>query len=216
MPRTTFERTLTLSGIVAGVAFLAANLLTLTEPKLDYNNPQAYIHWAAAHRTNLTATGICGAYFALFMLLFTVALRFSLRAGEAAESTYSSVAFAGGIGVALSIATASALSISVADAHRFPDAVRTLSFVADLAWIPWAASTGALLLGVGLGGLRTLALPRWFAILSLVLAALSVTGPTGIAVFMLFPLWLIATAVILRRRQHAPEQATDHQPLSRV
>ena len=62
------------------------------------------------------------------------------------------------------------------------------------------------LLGAGLAGLANGVLPRWFAILSLVLGVLSALGtagipPGGLVNYLLLPLWLIAAAIILVRRQ---------------
>ena len=55
-------------------------------------------------------------------------------------------------------------------------------------------------------GLANGVLPRWFAILTLVLGVLSALGtagipPGGLVNYLLLPLWLIAAAIILVRRQ---------------
>lgn len=201
MAHTRFERFLPLSGVVAGVLFFAAGAATMNQPRFDKDDPQKYVDWVVAHGGALALSGLAGAYFAFFMLFFTVALRSSIRAGEAGESTYSSVAFAGGIGVSLSVAYMSMLSLALAEAPE--SATGTLAPLADVSCLPWAASSGVLLLGVGLGALRTLALPRWLAITSVVLGVLSVAGPAGIAVFLVSPLWMVATGFVLSRRQQA-------------
>lgn len=199
MAHSRFERFLPLSGVVAGVMFAGAGLATLDQPSLDTKKPQPYVDWVLAHHTGLAVSAICGAYFAFFMLMFASQLRASLRAGEAGESTYSSVAYAGGIGVAISIAFSSLISLGLVEADG--TAARTLVYLSDVSWLPWAAASGVMMLGVGLGALRTLALPKWLAITSAVLGVLCVTGPTGIAVFLVSPFWFITVGVVLARRQ---------------
>jgi len=66
--------------------------------------------------------------------------------------------------------------------------VAALGFVNDFSWTPWVASAAVLYLASGLGGLRTAALPKWLAIVSIVLGVLCLTGPAGAAVFMVTPL----------------------------
>jgi hypothetical protein len=204
MAHTRFERFLPLSGVVAGLAFAGAAVSTGNQPSFDSKKPQKYVDWVLDHHTGLGISAVCGAYFAFFMLMFAAQLRASLRSGEAGESTYSSVAYAGAIGVAVSIGFMSMLSLALVSADEA--SVRALSPVADASWLPWAASSGAMMLGVGLGALRTLALPKWLAITTTALGVLSVTGPTGIGVFLLTPFWLIATGIVLARRQASGSQ----------
>lgn len=201
MPHTRFDRFLPASGILAGLALAGGIFATHDEPSLEAHDARPYVDWAQAHHTQLGVSAVCGALFTFLMLMFAAQLRASIRAGEGGESTYSSVAFAGGIGVALSLGGMSLISAAQASADA--TAAHTLAFLADAAWLPWAASSGAMLLGTGLGALRTVALPKWLAVVTVVLGVLSVTGPTGIAVFVVTPLWLIATGVVLARRQIA-------------
>ncbi len=199
MTHSRFERFLPLSGVVAGLLFAGSAVATGNQPSFDKNHPQKYIDWALGHHGALALSAVCGGYFAFFMLLFAAQLRASLRSGEAGESTYSSVAYAGAIGVAVSLALMSVLSFAMVSADA--PSVRTLASIADVSWLPWAACSGAMMLGVGLGALRTLALPKWLAVTTAVLGVLSVAGPAGIAVFLITPFWLITTGVVLARRQ---------------
>ena len=199
MAHTRFERFLPVSGIIAGLTFAGSALATANEPSLDSKNPQPYVDWILNHHTALAVSGICGAYFAFFMLMFAAQLRASIRAGEAGESTYSSVAYAGAVGVAIAISGMSMLELAASRADAA--SVKVIAFIGDFGWLPWAAASGAMMLGVGLGALRTLALPKWLAVTTVVLGVLSVTGPTGVAVYLVTPFWLIAVSVALVRRQ---------------
>ncbi len=199
MKRSSFETFLPWSGVVSGVLFAGALLATGPEPDLDPERPQKAIDWALAHQGAEALSGISGALFVLFMLMFVAHVRAVLRSGEAGESTYSSVAYAGGIGVALSTGTAALLSFALSKADD--QAAHTLVYLSSVTWLPWAACSGAFLLATGLGAMKTLALPRWLAITTAVLGVLSVTGPTGILVFLLTPFWLVTTGIVLARRQ---------------
>jgi hypothetical protein len=56
------------------------------------------------------------------------------------------------------------------------------------------------LLATGLSALRTGALPKWLAIVSVVLGVASPLGPAAFLPFALFPVWLIVTAAVTARR----------------
>lgn len=206
MTRTRFERFLPVSGILAGVMYAVAVAATVKRPTLDSKHPQPYVDWVINHQPELVVSGVAGAFFAFFMLMFAAQLRSSIRAGEAGESTYSSVAWAGSIVVAVSITAMSLLAMAMSEADAA--SIKTLAYLEDFSWMPWAAASGAMMLGVGLGALRTLALPRWLAVLTAALGVLSVTGPTGVAVFLVTPFWLVAVAVVLLRRQAIADPPT--------
>jgi hypothetical protein len=144
--------------------------------------------------------------FGVLLLFFTAGLRAAVRSREGGESSYSTVITVGGTVTALGIVLMSWVTFAAADAAdsgASPTAVQALHNLASEAWIPWAVGATVLLIGVGLGGLRTLALPRWLSWATLVLGVLALT-PGGIGVFIVMPLWLIVTGVALARRDRVP------------
>ena len=66
-------------------------------------------------------------------------------------------------------------------------------------------------IATGLGGIRSSVLPRWFAILTIVLGVLGALGdagipPGGLVNYLLLPFWLItASFVVARSHKHAAE-----------
>jgi hypothetical protein len=200
-PTPATDRFLPLSGVLAGLALAGGSAATFSEPTLESSTPTAYLDWVSAHPTALTVSALCAALTTFFLLVFAAQLRASIRAGEAGESTWSTVASAGAIGVALSLGGMAVIALAQAGADA--SAGPALAHLSDAAWLPWAASSGAMLLGTGIGALRTLALPRWLAVTTVVLGVLSITGPTGIAVFLVTPLWLVATGLVLSGRRSA-------------
>lgn len=54
-------------------------------------------------------------------------------------------------------------------------------------------------IGVGVTALKEAALPKWLAWASIIIGAMAPLGPGGFVPFMLFPLWLIVIAAMVRR-----------------
>ena len=79
--------------------------------------------------------------------------------------------------------------------------MEALGFLDQFSWLPFAAGAAAMLVASGLGGLRTAALPRWLAIPSIALGVLCLVPFGVIAAFFVLPLWLMATGLVLYRRQ---------------
>ena len=70
---------------------------------------------------------------------------------------------------------------------------------------------------IGLGGVRNAVLPRWFAVLTIVLGVLGALGdagipPGGLVNYLLLPFWLITASIIIARRQEAVFRAGESRP----
>lgn len=207
MPLSRFERFLPFSGIVAGALFVVAGLLITSPPTLgDAQKQSAYY---ADHHGLVVAAGLASGLFLVAAAMFATSLRQALRSGEPGESTYSSIAYGGALLVGLAIASNGLLMLAMAEAAQKHQAqvVNTLSFIADVSWVPWVASSAVMMLGTGLGGLRTATLPRWLAFVTTGLGVLCLLGPTGIAVYLISPLWFVTTGVALARRSRQQSAA---------
>jgi len=204
MPTSRFERVLPVCGVLAGLLFAAMTLLTWGAPSVGDGSAE-YVRWVTDHQGLASAAGFLDGYFCVVMLMFAAGLRQALRSGEPRESTYSSVAYAGAITVALAVAMQAWLALASIEAAGDGRAavVTTLGYVDDFGWIPWVAGSAVLFLGTGLGGLRTATLPKALAVATIVLGVLCLLGPTGVAVFLLTPFWLVVTGVVLYRRVSA-------------
>ena len=95
-------------------------------------------------------------------------------------------------------------------------ALHVLSYVGYFGFAGMGIGLATTFIATGLGGVCNAVLPRWFAILTLVMGALSALGtagipPGGLVNYLLLPFWLIAAAIIVATRQktgaRAPEQA---------
>ena len=202
MTITRFERFLPLSGVLAGLCFLLSAALTMKMPDAPKGDGHAYVQWLADHQGLAMGSGFAAGFFCLTMLLFAAGLRMALRSGESGESSYSSAAFAGALGVSVAVSMMGWVTLAAAQAASDGStaAVVSLGYLSSFGFIPWVASSGALFLAAGLGGLRTATLPKALAIVTIVLGVLCLLGPTGIAVYFATPFWLIITGVVLYRR----------------
>lgn len=59
-------------------------------------------------------------------------------------------------------------------------------------------------IGVGLTALKEAALPKWLAWASIIIGAMAPLGPGGFVPFVLFPLWMIVIAGLVRRTGAGP------------
>jgi hypothetical protein len=152
---------------------------------------------------------------ALAFMWFAALLRSRLLVAEGGTGPYSTLAFAGAIATAIfalaipagGFAVAIAVDDVGAPAAQALDATSTLFFVgAELSAI-------VLLLGTAVVSLRTRALPRWWAAVSILLAVWLVIGPIGwLGLLVGVPIWTLVTSIILAfgrdaARDEAPRTA---------
>lgn len=200
-----FRRFLPYTGIIAAIALIAGLVLTGSTPTEDSTAAEFLKYYGDDQTAGMLANFILANLFAVFTLFFVTELRATLRSGEAGESIYSSLAFAGGITLAIAISLGGMISVaaySAADAG-FGAATVALGLLAAYSYMPWMIGGAALFLATGIGGLKTAALPKWISWLSVVMGVLCFT-PGGIAVFIIQPIWFVAMAIVLIRKQSAP------------
>ncbi len=207
MPRSKFERFLPWTGAIAGAAWIGQMFLFQTG---DQDSPGTMTTAVIRDHLALNYAAIgCLVVMAIALVFFGTALRSHLRAGEARESTYSSIVSGGLLLVAAGLSQMVmwnwGLINGAADA-KDDQALGILSFVGFFGFAGMGIGIATTFLGAGLAGLANAVLPRWFAILTLVLGVLSALGtagipPGGLVNYLLLPLWLIAAAIILARRQ---------------
>ena len=208
MTVSTFERFLPWSGVVAGLAWVGqdgfAHLYSVDRPgagSIDVTNSHALLNVASL---------ACVVVMGVALLFFATAVRIRLRTAEAGESTYSSVAYGAWVTVAASLAQMALWDkgmLSAADDGN-AGAVQTLSYVQYFGWLAMGIGISTAFIAMGLGGLRLAALPRWFAVTTVVMGALALLGacgipPGGLVNYVLLPFWLVGAAIILARRQKA-------------
>lgn len=200
-----FRRFLPYTGIICALAMLAGLILTGSVPTEDASAADFMKYYGEDTTVGFLANFVLANLFAVFALFFVTELRATLRSGEAGESIYSSLAFAGGITLAIAISLGGMLAVSAfsaADAGHEVATV-TLGILSAYSYMPWMIGGAALFLATGIGGLKTATLPKWISWMSVVMGVLCFT-PGGIAVFIIQPIWFLAMSIVLIRRQSAP------------
>jgi hypothetical protein len=207
MQLSTFERFLPWTGAIAGLAWIAQSFLYRVGTE-DHPGKAATatIHDQLTRNYGAVA---CLVVMGIALVFFATALRGHLRSGEAREATYSAVAYGGllltSAGLSQMVMWNWGLINGAADAHD-DQALHVLSYVSYFGFAGMGIGVATMLIATGLAGISNAVLPRWFAILTLVMGVLSMLGtagipPGGLVNYLLLPFWLIATAVILARRQ---------------
>ncbi len=206
MPLSTFEKLLPWTGALAGVLW-GVQTLAAKSPD-DPADPKAVKVIGDTVAQNYVA-GFALLVGALMLVFFAAAARKLLRSGEAGESTYSSVAHGGLLVAATGFGLLGVVQIALTNSAKADDvaATATIGQLALIGWLPALAGLVAAFWGLGLGGLRNATLPKWFAIITVVLGVVGVLGPLAMVVYLLLPLWLIAASAVTASRSAAREPA---------
>jgi hypothetical protein len=206
MPLSTFEKFLPWTGALAGVLWGVQGFAAKTPD--DPADPEAVTVIGNAVTRNYGA-GFALLFGALMLVFFAASARRSLRSGEAGESTYSSVAHGGLLVAATGFGVLGLVQIALTNSAKAHDAAATATIgqLALIGWLPALAGLVAAFWGLGLGGLRSATLPKWFAILTTTLGVVGVLGPLAMVVYLLLPLWLIAASAVTAGRSITRERA---------
>jgi len=206
MPLSKFEKFLPWSGVIAGLAWIGQDALAHMYTK-DLPG-RGSVSVTNTHTALNTASLSCLVLMGVALLFFATAVRNLLRSGEAREATYSSVAYAAWITVSAALAQMALWDkalLSAAD-DKNSGAIQTLSYAQYFGWLAMGVGVATAFIAMGLGGVRSAVLPKWFAVTTLVLGVLALLGacsipPGGLVNYLLLPFWLIAAAIIMARRQ---------------
>ncbi len=205
----TSERLLPWSGAVAGLAWIAHGGLKRfgTDDQPDGASVEVindHLSLNIASQGGLIVMGIA-------LLFFSVATRNHLRSGESADTTFSAVASAGWIvavaAISQMVVWGWALINGAADADDQTAAV-VLGYAEFFGWAGLGIGLATAFIATGLGGWRNAVLPRWFAVVSVVLGVLAALGnagipPGGLVTYLLLPFWLLTASVVIAKRQRA-------------
>jgi hypothetical protein len=107
-----------------------------------------------------------------------------------------------------------ALTIALIDCanNKLSTAAQTLNVLSSDAWVPVVVGISILALATGIGALRSAALPKWLAWVTVALGILAVAGPLGAIAFLLAPVWGIVTGIAVLRSSTPDENGEAMQP----
>ena len=204
-------RWLLMSGVVAGVLWACLTVATdlwLDVP--DSTGDPARIERAFLDREAAAWTMVLGSiYVAVAVVFFAAAAQRRLD-----RSSTGPAVLGGGVLLAVAILVHQGIGrfalLSAAHHHDLPS-IRTLGYVDAVTWLFLSAGEGLFLLAVGVGALRTRAMPRWLSVATVVVGVIALLGPGAILFYLLVgPFWFVVCGVALHRHQGEPgEPGTD-------
>jgi hypothetical protein len=136
----------------------------------------------------------------LCFLWFAGILRSRLAAAEGDPGTLSAIAFAAGAAASVFglLIPAGDLASAINKNDVSASTAGAFHTIGDMFFLGAELSVLVLLVATGLAALRTDVLPRWWAILGMVIAVVLLIGPIGWAgLIFAFPIWTIVTSVML-------------------
>jgi len=195
-----------LTGIVAVVLYMAGFIVHDVVGDVPGADAPAsdYARYYQEEDGSIWGSSILVSLAAAFFFWFVGTLRGALRAAEGGTGRLASTAHAGGIAIAVLLLASTGTQVSAAvvaterDEPIAPDIAVAFWFMADGFF--WAAFTGAavLLAATGFALVRGAALPRWFGWSTLALGlVLVIPFINGAAFVFVFPIWIIATSLLL-------------------
>jgi hypothetical protein len=197
-----FESYAPLSGFVALVLILTGSFITFSSEPSDPTGAELAAWYKEDTLSILLGLSLIFYGFAFFTW-FASSLRSRVLAAEGGLGRIATLVFAGAFGLALSLMAAFAPSFSAAiqadeeDVVLTPAAADIYYSVGDGFFLIGMSMMLVLLVAIGLASLRYQAFPKWFGILSLVLALPLLFPPVAWAVVIFgFPIWLFIASFI--------------------
>jgi hypothetical protein len=202
------ERLAPLDGIAAVILWVAGVVVLqwpAHQPPADVSGERAL-----AFFQDHTGTILLGTFLfllgSLFFLWFLGLIRMRLVAAEGGSHRVSSIAFAAGVGTAISLIIYPAVHAAgaVNNPHLSPDAAQVYLGINFAFFYAAEFSAAVFLFAIWLLSLSTRVFPAWLAWSSLVLMVWLLIAPIGWAGMLYgFPLWLIAVSVVLWTRSRS-------------
>lgn len=207
MTSTALDRSLPWTGALAAAAWVGQAALFRTDDEGVPGRASAAL--IRSHLLlNHAAIG-CLVLMGVALVFFAAALRRHLEEGRGSGDTYGVVAQGGlllaAAGLSQMVVWHWGLVNGAADVGD-DGALRVLSFVSFFAFAGMGIGLAAAMLATGLGGLAHRVLPRWLAVVSVVMGVLGALGnagvpPGGLVNYLLMPVWLVAVSVIIARNR---------------
>ncbi len=138
---------------------------------------------------------------AALIVFWGVAIR--ARLTWARRSWTADAIIGGSIAVGLTLAGWAVTLFALKDAvdSDVPEVAQAVNIISNANFPPVMLGLACMMIGVGLTAWREGSLPRWLAIVSIVLGALAPLGPGGFVPFALFPIWAIVVSAMVSTPQ---------------
>ena len=163
------------------------------------SDPQTLV-WVQHNANDLLIGGWAFILGCLCFVWFVGILRARLVVSEGGTGTVSTITFVGGVATALfgALIPAGDLAAAINKNDISPATAGALHRMSDGFFVTAELALIVLFVGVAVLGFRTRVVPRWFASLGIVLAAVLVIGPIGWAGLIFgLPVWTLIATILL-------------------
>jgi hypothetical protein len=188
------------TGVLFVLLIVAGFLIGGETPDADAPTREVVEYWTDHEDENMIGS-VIEALGAVSLLFFAATLR---RTSDrwTDGSILPSVAFAGGIVAAAGIGVDASIRFAAADVAGDVDPAVLQTFSAAWAnfFFPMVVGLASLVLATSLAGWRSRALPRWLAVIG-ILVFIAFFTPAGFAAFLASAVWIIVLSVLLWRRE---------------
>jgi len=192
------RRWLALCGVFAAI-ILAVGAIGRSDAPSEVNlSPQVQIYYrtnGALHQIGAAALLLA----AVLLVLFGARLWGLLGSGDGDGRLMAIATFGGAVLAAATVAAAAVAHLALVDAahNRLSIAVRTLNLLDHYAILAVGVGLAAMFLAAGIAIVRTPVLPRGLGWAAIVIAALAVAGPVGVAGIVAGSIWMLFVASLL-------------------
>ncbi len=175
---------------------------TFSDKIPDHATDEQLLSWVQGNTNSILFGGWLFMIGCLALIWFAAILRSRLAEAEGGAGTFSNLAFAGAaVAAVFGMLTAAAdVSSAINKDDITATAVGTLHNSSDMFFVGAELAMILFFLGCAVVALRTRVLPKWWAIVAIVIAVVLVIGPIGWAgLIFAMPLWLLGTSWLLFR-----------------
>ena len=192
-----------LTGIVVVVLLAMSFIVAGETPQADDSTREVVQFWRDEEGKQI-ASAVLAALAAVFLVWFGGSVRAALRQAEAERrpaagaGRLSAIAFGGFLLMAAGVLSFSGFAFAAADTAGDvpPEVTQTLSVLNSDLFFLVAGGTVLTLLGTGIAALRYGGVPRWLAIVAIVIAIAGLT-PIGFFAFLASGIWILVLSVVL-------------------
>jgi hypothetical protein len=207
-----WERWAPLTGVLSVACSLVGVMVVLNQPQTTDSNTAIVSYFGShSHRVEGAVSFFVFLVGILFLLVFLASLRDRLLTAERGQGRLPALAFGAGVASlplwGISMLLANAVSFTVGESSSFrldPDTFRLLSVSSYFTWVAALFVSSVVVWTTSAIALRTGALPRWYALLGLVVGVVQLFGLFFFP-FVAWWLWIAVTSILLvARRASAP------------
>ncbi len=213
-----FHRTSLFAGPLAVVLWIVGLVVYqgMTKNLADKASDQQILAWVQGNTNEVLLGGWLFAVGCLCFVWFVAALRGYLLEREAGPGTLSTIALSGGLAAAIFalLTPMGDMAIAIDKNDVSPATAGALHHSTDMFFVGAELAAILLVVATAAAAFRTAALPRWWAIFSVLLGVVLVIGPIGWAGLIFgVPIWTIGTTLILTLRR-GPARRPAQEPVT--